>query len=199
MKTSKEEILHESLKLFAKKGYDAVNVKEIAHAVGIKDASLYNHFKSKKEIFDTLIENCHNEAKNYFADNHIPFDEMSDISVYKNIPVPLLTEMIMKVMTLFSYDENHRLFRQLLLMSQFSNERIREIYKELYYTNIIDFQSKVFGMLVEVGEFVQKDPTQIAIDFYGVPFMLMHTCDSVEEMEPILRAHVKDFVERHHV
>lgn len=199
MKTSKEEILHESLKLFAKKGYEAVSVKEIATAVGIKEASLYNHFKNKKDIFDSIVKKCHSEAKDYFTNNQIPFDETSDITIYKNIPLPLFTEMILKVMNLFLHDENHRLFRQLLLISQFSNEQIKEIYKELYYTNIITFQSKIFRMLVTIGEFKQADPMQIAIDFYGVPFMLMHTCDSQQEMEPILRAHVEAFVERHHV
>ena len=32
------------------------SVKNIADAVGIKDASLYNHFKSKQEIFDSIVE-----------------------------------------------------------------------------------------------------------------------------------------------
>ena len=54
--TTKEKILHEALSLFAEKGYDAVYVGDIADAVGIKAPSLYKHYKSKQEIFDSCVE-----------------------------------------------------------------------------------------------------------------------------------------------
>ena len=54
--TTKEKIIDESLSLFSIKGYKGTSVKNIADAVGIKDASLYKHFKSKQEILDTLVE-----------------------------------------------------------------------------------------------------------------------------------------------
>ena len=34
-------------------------MKDIADAVGIKDASLYKHFKSKKEILNTIVEEAY--------------------------------------------------------------------------------------------------------------------------------------------
>ena len=46
--TTKEKITEAALTLFAEKGYKGTSVKNIADAVGIKDASLYNHFKSKQ-------------------------------------------------------------------------------------------------------------------------------------------------------
>ena len=54
--TTKEKITKEALTLFAEKGYKGTSVKNIADAVGIKDASLYNHFKSKQEIFDAFAD-----------------------------------------------------------------------------------------------------------------------------------------------
>ena len=54
--TTKDRITEEALTLFAEKGYKGTSVKNIADAVGIKDASLYNHFKSKQEIFDSIVE-----------------------------------------------------------------------------------------------------------------------------------------------
>lgn len=51
-----KQILEESAKLFANKGYDSVSVHEIADNVGIKESSLYNHFSSKKSILDTLLQ-----------------------------------------------------------------------------------------------------------------------------------------------
>ena len=54
--TTKEKITEEALTLFAEKGYKGTSVKNIADAVGIQDASLYNHFRSKQEIFDSIVE-----------------------------------------------------------------------------------------------------------------------------------------------
>ena len=53
---TKSRIQEEALKLFAKSGYDAVGVAEIADAVQIKAPSLYKHYKSKREIFESIIE-----------------------------------------------------------------------------------------------------------------------------------------------
>jgi len=47
-RNTKETILFESLKLFADKGYDGVTVRDIAAEVGIKQSSLYKHYKKKK-------------------------------------------------------------------------------------------------------------------------------------------------------
>ena len=53
--TTKERILTEAVKLFAKEGYEAVTVDQIAKAVGIKAPSLYKHYKSKRDIFDSIL------------------------------------------------------------------------------------------------------------------------------------------------
>lgn len=43
-------ILENAAELFSTVGYDGTSVREIAKVVGIKPASLYNHFLSKEEI-----------------------------------------------------------------------------------------------------------------------------------------------------
>jgi len=50
-------ILEVSAELFASKGYDAVSVREISEAAGIKESSLYNHFSSKANILEALFDN----------------------------------------------------------------------------------------------------------------------------------------------
>lgn len=50
------QILDTAAELFARNGYDGVSVREIAEKVGIKESSLYNHFKSKSDILETLFD-----------------------------------------------------------------------------------------------------------------------------------------------
>ena len=53
--TRKEEILRVAANLFKKKGYSAVTMRDLAKAMGIKAASLYNHINSKQEILSVII------------------------------------------------------------------------------------------------------------------------------------------------
>jgi TetR/AcrR family transcriptional regulator, cholesterol catabolism regulator len=51
----KLEIITIAAKLFKEKGYSAVTMRDIAQAMNIKAASLYNHIKSKQEILVLII------------------------------------------------------------------------------------------------------------------------------------------------
>ena len=51
----KQEIITVAARLFKEKGYSAVTMRDIAQAMDIKAASLYNHIKSKQEILVLII------------------------------------------------------------------------------------------------------------------------------------------------
>lgn len=53
--TRKDEIIHVASELFKERGYSAVSMRDIAKALGIKAASLYNHIEGKQEILSVLI------------------------------------------------------------------------------------------------------------------------------------------------
>jgi len=53
--TRKEEIIRVAAKLFKEKGYSAVTMRDLAKAMGIKAASLYNHINSKQDILNSII------------------------------------------------------------------------------------------------------------------------------------------------
>ncbi len=59
---TKWKIFETSVDLFSTKGYDGVGIREIADAVGIKSASIYNHFDNKSAILVRMF--------NFFNDNY---------------------------------------------------------------------------------------------------------------------------------
>ncbi|MER7556888.1 helix-turn-helix domain-containing protein [Nocardioides sp. NPDC126508] len=51
-----EDILDHAARLFTSRGYAGTSTREIAEAVGIRQASLYYHFADKAEILSELLE-----------------------------------------------------------------------------------------------------------------------------------------------
>lgn len=56
--TRKREIQNAAAKLFGQKGFAASSVREIAQAVGLGAASLYNHMASKEDLLKVICFEC---------------------------------------------------------------------------------------------------------------------------------------------
>jgi len=79
----KEEIHTAAAKLFMEKGFAACSVRDIAQAVGLGAASLYNHMDSKDELLTTICFRCANEfldgMKSIDASSKGPEDKIKDL------------------------------------------------------------------------------------------------------------------------
>ncbi len=56
MKSRKERIIQSAKILFAKKGFAATGLREIADKAGVSLGNIYNHFKNKEQIFDEIFD-----------------------------------------------------------------------------------------------------------------------------------------------
>ena len=85
--TTKRQILDSAYHLFAKNGYRGSSLRDIAEQAGIKAASIYNHFKSKEEIFEAV-----------FIEKHPLFDILSILdSVEGETAEDLLTNAVIRL------------------------------------------------------------------------------------------------------
>jgi len=82
-RTRKEEIISVASQLFKEKGYNAVTMRDIAEAMGMKAASLYNHISRKQEILATLILEVASEftvaMNNVIAEESSPLQKVQTI------------------------------------------------------------------------------------------------------------------------
>ena len=69
---TKERIFDACIELFSTLGYENVTVREIANKVGIKAASIYNHYPSKEQILDEVYDYY---WQHYF-DTRLPIEDM---------------------------------------------------------------------------------------------------------------------------
>ena len=79
----KTEIINVAAQLFKEKGYSAVTMRDIAQAMDIKAASLYNHIKSKQEILVLIVVEIAEEFTNVM--NEIVNSEISAIKKIENV------------------------------------------------------------------------------------------------------------------
>lgn len=79
----KDEILKVAAKLFKRKGYAAVTMRDIAKTLDIKAASLYNHISSKQEILKMIIISI---AEEFTAEMNVIYtNDVSSIEKLKKI------------------------------------------------------------------------------------------------------------------
>ncbi|MEA1954729.1 MAG: TetR/AcrR family transcriptional regulator [Campylobacterota bacterium] len=159
---TKEKILKYALNLFSSKGFKATTVRDIAGAVGIKQSALYNHFKNKDEILETLISNLTSSAIVTIFDNKNS-EELHQQG----------KSMLMSVATIFkllSFDVENEALYKLLMQEIFKNEKIREIYNEHFYQENVKKLSSVFFNMMQNNMIKSSDPLLLANEFFAPLF-----------------------------
>lgn len=196
---TRQKIMDAAMELFSQRGFEAVSVRDIAGAVGLRESSLYNHFRNKREIFDAIVDFSWKQAESYYGEKNIPFTGAEDLSCFSERDFSRLSATILDTFRFFFADPWNVRFRRLLILSQFTDQRSAQIYRRLYRDIPLEIQEAVFAGLMAAGQFRQADPRAAALDFYGAVFLLLHTCESWEEAEPMLLVHLRQFVDSYEI
>lgn len=113
-KNTKKRTLATALEMFSQKGFAGTNIRELTASLGLVKSSLYKHFGSKEEIWDTLLAemSAYYEAR-FGSPAHIP-------------PVPDSLEefvaMTMRMVDFTVHDEKVIMTRKLLMIEQFRDD-----------------------------------------------------------------------------
>lgn len=170
MISNKEKIFDVSIDLFSQFGYDGVSIRQIAREVGIKESSIYNHYKSKESILDTILEYYINEM----VKEEIPLDETiknMDISFdyfYKaglDVYTSKLSEVRMMKIT------------RIILIESYHNDKIRSFVKDSIMNSAIAGWIELFEIMKKKN-IIRKDcdTRQISESFfyYGLFLLIEH-------------------------
>lgn len=196
---TKEKIMEVALDLFSVKGFDPVSVRDIASAVGIKESSIYNHFKNKQDIFDTLFEEYTQRGNDFFhlmnitgEDREFHVDERT-VNMYRNMGTEQFAQVTGAIFSYYFADPLNVKLRKLLTIEQYRNPSIGKLYREMSFDSSIDFQAQLFGAFMDAGTFVKADPYILALEFFAPIFLLFYKFDNNEENLPRAR----DLYDRH--
>lgn len=190
---TKERILIESLKLFAKKGYDAVSVSDISKKLDITKGALYRHYQNKRDILDCIVKRMQENDLSRAKDFQVPED------TYENKPDEYqktsLNKMINFMKEEFKYwteDEYASLFRRMLTIEQYRDEDMSCLYQNYLSSGVIQYLEDFFLEKMNSDEIIRGNPKVIAIEFYSFAYMLMNLYDVSND-----KKHVYDLLEEH--
>lgn len=156
---TKEMILVEGTVLFAKKGFAAVSMRDLADAIGIKPASLYNHFDSKEALWEAVLEQAYGLYRLYFK-------QLGE-SIEKAGSFEEVLDLIFQEPRRWANDFTCYAF-SLVQTEQFRDERAGRIFNETFLEFSIDFIRRHFQNCVDRG---QAPP----FDTHTAATTIMHT------------------------
>lgn len=204
--TTKERITEEALTLFSENGYQGTSVKSIADAVGIRDASLYKHFRSKQEIFSSIVDliNTHIEGlSNQLGMPSYDASTSSSASFYKSLDLDGLKKLSEKVFLFYLTDPYISRFWKLSHMEQYRNPEIYDMFQRIFLDQAIAYQTQLFEEMMEQGVFRKGDPRAAAINFYAPIFFLLTKYSGQKEKTKeallLLDKQIKEFFRLYHV
>ncbi|NLK88051.1 MAG: TetR/AcrR family transcriptional regulator [Clostridiaceae bacterium] len=201
---TRERILETAIELFAKHGFNDVSVRDITGAVGIKESSLYNHFKSKQQLLDEIFNYLDRE----FSGMSIPEDEAAKLIEVMD-PAQFMDMCIMNFKMYFGKPRLIKIWR-IVSIERFRNARANEFFTK----NLVDYpllyQSKVFEAMIKKGIMVNADPKVLARAFYSfILFIYMRyfevdsseysitEADSPEAVNPVDSPEIQEMIKGH--
>lgn len=194
--TTKQKILNEALTLFAEKGYSAVYVGEIADAVGIKTPSLYKHYKSKQDIFNSCVEVFAERMENIRNNMQLPGSKTASFS-YETIAEEHLIEVANALFMFYLQDNVAAKFRKMLMTERYHNPEINRLFEDFFIIRAIDHEKEIFSKLIDAKVIKGENPHIIALRFYTPIFYLLQKYDmrpnEIEEAKHELTLVVQEF------
>lgn len=151
-RNSKQRILACAAELFAAKGFTETSIRDLAAAVGMKGASIYNHFPSKNAILTYMLED-------YSAYNNDIFKDKNISRILRENPT---TDGVLACVHLAFPEDRAEYYLKILcvlLQEQFRNPIVREYVAEQFILRTELNTKRIIAVLKELGAIRQDtDP-----------------------------------------
>ena len=141
---SRENIENIALELFAIKGYHATSISQIAEKAGISKGLLYNYYKSKEHLLDSVIMKVYDEI-------------MRIVQMSENLPAEKQIEQMI-IQTIDHLKKNITFWQLYLFLVHQSD--VHKKLSELYEKMRDDYLNYVVKLFKEIGS---NNPTMEAL------------------------------------
>ncbi len=198
---TKERILLEALRLFARKGYEAVSVADIAESIGMTKGALYKHYKNKRDILDSIINRMKEKDAERAKEYEVPEESIeNNVDQYEKTSIKEMTTFLEAQFEYWTEDEFASKFRQMLTIEQYVNGEMNQLFQDYLSGGVVDYINEFFLRKQVKGGIHTTDTKSLAIKFYSGAFLMMNLYDASNEkdkMKVILHEQMKEFIKKH--
>ncbi len=181
MSDTKERILLAALHLFAKDGYEAVSVSEIAGELDMTKGALYKHYRSKRDIFDSIVARMERRDAERAVEYGVPegtLEEMED--AYRDASIDDMVDYAKAQLRYWTQDDFAASFRRMLTLEQFRSEEMGRLYQQYLCAGPLGYMTELFDSIR------LPRPRAAAAAFYAPMFFLYSVYDGTEDKEAAL-------------
>ena len=176
MGNRKEEILIVALHLFARDGYEAVSVSQIAGELDMTKGALYRHYKSKRDIFDCIVQRMEQQDGEQARRNEVPEESIEKMpEEYQNVSVEDFVGYSKSMFEYWTEDDFASSFRKMLTLEQFRNEEMQNLYQQYLVSGPAEYVKDLFKNM-EI-----KNPEEEAVKFYANMFFYYSVYDGATD------------------
>jgi AcrR family transcriptional regulator len=176
----KEEILIVALHLFARDGYEAVSVSQIAGELDMTKGALYRHYKSKRDIFDCIVQRMEQQDGEQASAYDMPEEEKEKMpEQYENVSMDDLVEYSKSMYEYWTEDDFASSFRKMLTIEQFRSKEMQDLYQQYLVAGPASYVKDLFDSM---GFTNAKDQ---AVRFYAVIHFYYSLYDGAEDKENV--------------
>ena len=176
MGNRKEEILIVALHLFARDGYEAVSVSQIAGELDMTKGALYRHYKSKRDIFDCIVQRMEQQDSEQARQNEVPEESIEKVpEEYQNVSVEDFVGYSKSMFEYWTEDDFASSFRKMLTLEQFRNEEMQNLYQQYLASGPAEYVKDLFKNM-EI-----KNPEEEAVKFYANMFFYYSVYDGATD------------------
>ena len=162
MGNRKEEILIVALHLFARDGYEAVSVSQIAGELDMTKGALYRHYKSKRDIFDCIVQRMEQQDGEQARENEVPEESIEKTpEEYQNVSLDDFVEYSKSMFEYWTEDDFASSFRKMLTIEQFRSEEMQNLYQQYLVSGPTEYVKDLFQNMKIIN------PEENAIKFYA--------------------------------
>ena len=162
MGNRKEEILIVALHLFARDGYEAVSVSQIAGELDMTKGALYRHYKSKRDIFDCIVRRMEQQDGEQARENEVPQESIEKTpEEYLNVSLDDFVKYSKSMFEYWTEDDFASSFRKMLTIEQFRSEEMQNLYQQYLVSGPAEYVKDLFKNM-EI-----KNPEENAVKFYA--------------------------------
>lgn len=184
---TKKLITEKALDYFSNNSYAGASIRQIARAVGIRESAIYNHFKSKEEIFLAILS----DYKSKSLSTKILSDELLD---ELDNPENFLQDFARRLVEFWNTPREKKFIR-LLLMEQFTKVGSVELSVTEYVNELRAICRLIFSEMVKNNIAKKYDP-EILAEQFTAPLFLIRT-EHLSKDEQVDIKNVYEIVSKH--